>query len=348
MIACEHNHASLVSLLLQEGANPFLALAVRVEQSHNTQNSNSSSSKKGKSKSKSSYFSISSSVTTSQQEQPKKKRPHKKTALCWAVENNHEDIVRLLLAHHRDMFTTSSAKDEVMSAGDNHTSAVTSEALYPMNQLRNRSTKAQQPEDNATDAMTVTSSSSFAQAHHTRNKDKHHVTGYGSDEDDGFFSDDDEDELLPIANNNSAHPEQHVQYFAFHHITHLVGCCLLEAILLGEVVIAQMLLEHVHAYFQFHDNNKNNNIDIIDGSLKKMYNRAFMLACQARHRGMVQMLLGHIQAIGLPLETVLHPSTTVTTYSQNHKYEQYEELFARAGQDAVIVSLIQGFVDEAQ
>jgi ankyrin repeat protein len=345
MLACELNFTSIVSALLQAGANPFLALSVLVLPTTNTGNRSKSSESDS---------------------QTKAKRPHKKTALCWAVENGHEGIVDLLLGHHRHMLDTPASVEtgETVSSVK-EASTARSESVRSTLRLRHA---LQQPLDDVagtdTESQVSASSSSSVKSSYRLGgwlsptipfmRSSTAITGQEIEfqerqrlvleKDDSRYIAADDDLSDREESNYEEGDDMHSSMEAdMHSITHLVGCCLLEAILLGHVAIAHLLLEHVHFYYQLqqqiHQDSEQKSSRPqnrwVQQALSKMYYRALSLSCQGHNRLMVRMMLAHLQEVNLPIPQLL------VQYQTTLQGSNWQCLFGKNTPDESIVAMLQ-------
>jgi len=239
MLACEHNHVATVQVLLNHGANPFLALSVPVTLSPQAVVKESQASSNNGLRKKTGK---------------KNSSGHKKTALCWAVENGHDGIVSLLLEHHRNMLTDTSAftLSTLSSNAVNSESQTIQEIMQiPNTELQSQSEMKRQSSNLACvdDGSSAEESTSLLASYSISNSvaqiadsssSKHSSSSQLKD----FDNMDDDD------SNSSIDGENDVSGIESHSasIVHLVGCCLLESILLQHVKIAEQLIQHAFFY----------------------------------------------------------------------------------------------------
>lgn len=349
MIACEYNHVSLTQLLLTQGANPFLALSVLVA----------------------------AAPSTSTKAKPPK--AHKKTALCWAVENGHTEIVHLLLAHHRamvvvdcpavstvDTATTSTtvAYETLPSLGGGAQSTLR-QRCTPTSSGSARHTKDKevtwlldlsgdgpsQGGDGDGDGYTDTASVSTAT---TRGGGG----GVGSvawrKKMDFAFASNDDDVDGDDYGDHSSHDDggggamEDAADDMRNSINHLVGCCLLEAILLGHVAIAQALLDHVE-FYRHAQQRHTQHTGVVKG-WETMYARGLSIACRKQRRDMVAMMLRHGQTAGVFASSPLDRwgSVSLSTDDSADDTTNVEEIFRTLSQqardDPIITALLQQYL----
>lgn len=358
MLACEFNFAPIVSALLQAGANPFLALSERVVSSRRMEAGSPSS---------------------------KAKRPHKKTALCWAVENGHEGIVELLLSHHRDMLDASTCGEQSVATQRKEKESAVSAAseTVRVSSLRSRHAAPPQSVGDAagTDIQSQVSSSSSSSSSIapsssssscSAKKAPYRLGGWMSPKipftrtsaaipaqeiefqerqrlvsDDNHAGNVDADDDLSDREDSDSEEEEDMSSSVVHSITHLVGCCLLEAILLGHVTIAHLLLEHVHFYYQLQqqlqpESDGKGHQQWVQQALSKMYYRALVLSCQRRNRLMVRMMLAHLQAVHLPVRQLVEQHQRALHDTNDEAVvDNWQYLFGKHSRDETIVAMLQ-------
>lgn len=354
MIACEYNHVPLAQLLLTKGANPFLALSVLVSAP-----STPSSSTKHRS--------------TAAKAAPKK--AHKKTALCWAVENGHTEIVHLLLAHHRTMVvecpvTTFPSVDTATTAAENETLPSIGGSQSTLRQRCTPTSSSRQANNNSNKEVTWlldlsddqgdghTDTASVSTATNLETRGLGSTVALRKKMDFAYASHhDDEEEYDHDDGDHSSHDGTGEDADDMRNsINHLVGCCLLEAILLGHVAIAQALLEHVEFYRSVQRQHHHHDGQAEVKGWETMYARGLSIACRKQRRDMVAMMLRHGQTAGVFTTAAAASMSTSTSSSsdllgsvssdsiQDSTEDIFQTLCQQARDDPIISALLQQYL----